>query len=143
LTQLRRQTYSDVRGNTTSNSDTDLHSKLVLLTITFPRLRIIWSSSPYATSDIFEDLKINRDEPDAATAGSIGATEAGDRPGEEREATVNQTPQELLRSMPGVVSTKATWLRKVGYTSLITSFTVPRPPRITDTLCRKWIIWKS
>lgn len=98
------QTYSDVRGNTSQNSDTDLHSKLVLLTLTFPRLRIIWSSSPYATADIFADLKTNRDEPDAAMAGTIGADEVGDPGSGEREATVNQTPQELLRSLPGIVS---------------------------------------
>lgn len=98
-----------MRGNTTQNSDTDLHSKLVLLTLTFPRLRVIWSSSPYATSDIFADLKMNRDEPDAVKAGSVGADDStvgasGGLLAGEVEATVNQTPQELLRSLPGIVS---------------------------------------
>jgi len=37
----------------------DISSKLVLLTITFPRLRIIWSSNPIATVEIFQDLKVN------------------------------------------------------------------------------------
>ena len=37
---------------------TDLSSKLVLLTLAFPRLAIIWSSSPHATVEIFEDLKV-------------------------------------------------------------------------------------
>ena len=37
-----------------------IQSKLVLLTLTFPRVRIIWSSSPYATAEIFKDLKKDR-----------------------------------------------------------------------------------
>lgn len=94
----------------------------MLLTLTFPRLRIIWSSSPYATSDIFADLKLNRDEPDAAIAGTVGADEVGDVGSGDREATVNQTPQELLRSLPGIVSFRnflvlqLSWLRVFGAT---------------------------
>lgn len=47
---------------------------------------------------------MNRDEPDAANAGAVGADVVGDPLAGEREATVNQTPQELLRSLPGIVS---------------------------------------
>lgn len=74
-----------------------LQSKIVLLTISFPRLRIIWSSSPYATSDIFNDLKANNPEPDPIKAISLGADndpEAG--------AGVNSTAEEVLRSLPGI-----------------------------------------
>ena len=49
-----------------------IQAKLVLLTLTFPRVRIIWSSSPYATAAIFDDLKQHNFEPDAAKA--IAAT---------------------------------------------------------------------
>ena len=34
-------------------------SRLVLLCIHFPKLRIIWSSSPSFTSEIFEELKVH------------------------------------------------------------------------------------
>jgi DNA excision repair protein ERCC-4 len=74
-----------------------LQSKIVLLTIAFPRLRIIWSSSPYATSDIFNDLKANNPEPDPIKAISLGADndpEAG--------AGVNSAAEEVLRSLPGI-----------------------------------------
>ena len=103
------QTYSDAKGNVAQQfnanaSDTDLHAKLVLLTLTFPRLRIIWSSSPYATADIFADLKLNRDEPDATQAAAVGMEEGGDANAGEAEVAINQTPQELLRSLPGIVS---------------------------------------
>lgn len=87
-----------------TGTDTDLQSKLVLLTLTFPRLRTIWSSSPYATADIFADLKKNRDEPDPEVAVAVGADDAASITSGETEAAVNQTPQEILRSLPGIVS---------------------------------------
>jgi ERCC4-type nuclease len=38
-------------------------SKLVLLTQHFPKLRLIWSKSPYETAQIFLSLKENKPEP--------------------------------------------------------------------------------
>ena len=49
-----------------------LGSKLVLLSLHFPRLRIIWSRSLHATADLFRSLKANQDEPDAAAAALVG-----------------------------------------------------------------------
>lgn len=43
---------------------TNLQSKLVLLSLAFPKVRFLWSSSPYATAEIFEDLKSHQAEPD-------------------------------------------------------------------------------
>jgi DNA excision repair protein ERCC-4 len=89
---------------------------LVLLTLAFPRLKIIWSSSPYQTAEIFAELKKNNPEPDPAravqigldfelpsaipgqvgVAGSVlGATGVGAR-------IFNQLPQDMLRAVPGV-----------------------------------------
>ena len=48
-------------------------SRLVLLALHFPRLRIIWSRSLHATADIFRSLKANFEDPDAVTAAAIGA----------------------------------------------------------------------
>ncbi|KAM0712182.1 hypothetical protein Q7P37_011276 [Cladosporium fusiforme] len=80
--------------------DTDLQSKLVLLTLAFPRLRIIWSSSPYQTAEIFEELKKQQEEPDPYKAVQTGLED-----GEDPESkTFNQTPQEMLRAVPGVTS---------------------------------------
>ncbi|KAL9625321.1 MAG: hypothetical protein Q9160_000384 [Pyrenula sp. 1 TL-2023] len=77
----------------------DLSSKLVLLTLAFPRLRIIWSSSPFQTADIFAELKKNRSEPDPLAAVQAGlAAEDGDP----NDRVFNQTPQDMLRCVPGV-----------------------------------------
>lgn len=50
-----------------------LGSKLVLLTLHFPRLRLLWSRSLHATADLFRTLKEGREEPDAVLAASVGA----------------------------------------------------------------------
>jgi DNA excision repair protein ERCC-4 len=106
------QTYVEAKPVSASSSDVDLRSKLVLLTISFPKLRIIWSSSPYQTVEIFRDLKVNRSEPDSAKAVLVGleegeggvaaeGTAAGFAAG---EAALNLAPQDILRSLPGVNS---------------------------------------
>ena len=33
-------------------------SRLTLLTMHFPKLRILWCQSPYATAELFEELKV-------------------------------------------------------------------------------------
>lgn len=76
-----------------------VQSKIVLLTLHFPRVRIIWSSSPYATADIFNDLKANNPEPDPARAIAIGAEEDP-----EAGAGVNAAAEELLRCLPGITA---------------------------------------
>jgi len=83
---------------TASVVGSDLQSKLVLLCLAFPKLRIIWSSSPYQTAEIFEELKKQQDEPDPIKAVQIGL-ENGDDP---ESRTFNQIPQDMLRAVPGV-----------------------------------------
>lgn len=86
---------------------TTIHSKLVLLTLSFPRLRIIWSSSPQASVDIIADLKQNHPEPDQAQAITIGGEEgefgasAADGEG---SGLFNSAPEEMLRALPGINS---------------------------------------
>ena len=79
---------------------TSIQSKLVLLTLAFPRLRIIWSSSPYATAEIFADLKNNNSQPDPKTAVSVGADDEDER----GDASANTAAQELLMSLPGITA---------------------------------------
>lgn len=38
--------------------ENDIQGKLILLNLAIPNVRYIWSSSAYATADIFEDLKV-------------------------------------------------------------------------------------
>ncbi|KAL8998992.1 MAG: hypothetical protein Q9169_002098 [Polycauliona sp. 2 TL-2023] len=79
----------------------DLQSKIVLLTIAFPRLKIIWSSSPYQTAEIFAELKNKQDEPDPVKAVQTGLG-VGEDPYEQQ--SFNTTPQDMLREVPGVTA---------------------------------------
>ena len=47
-------------------------SKLVLLVLHFPKLRLIWCSSPHASVEIISDLKAQQPEPDANEAVDVG-----------------------------------------------------------------------
>ena len=77
-------------------SPNSLMSKLALLIIHFPRLRLLWSRRPLHTVSIFAALKENAYEPDPQVAAALGNPEAG------VGQVVNMTPQDILRSMPGV-----------------------------------------
>ncbi|KAF9652763.1 hypothetical protein BDM02DRAFT_3088779 [Thelephora ganbajun] len=74
-----------------------LQEKIVMLTLAFPRLRIIWSSSAHATAEIFNDLKLNNPEPDPERAVLLGAEE-----NLEVDGGANAVAEELLRSLPGI-----------------------------------------
>jgi DNA excision repair protein ERCC-4 len=91
---------SGPKENESPYSSISVQSKLVLLTLQFPRLRIIWSSSPFVTSEIFADLKRNHAEPDVVVAIRMGA----DPEDPELGAGINQAAEELLRALPGVTS---------------------------------------
>jgi len=88
---------SDIKTDIT---EIDLQAKLAMLTISFPNLRIIWSSSAFETATIFEDLKKNHEEPDGEHASRVGLEE-----GEiYQENSTSQMTKEFLRSLPGVNS---------------------------------------
>lgn len=78
----------------------DLQAKIVMLTLAFPRLKIIWSSSPYQTAEIFAELKKQQEEPDPLTAVQKGLDP--NMQGDNEVRSFNQTGQELLRAIPGV-----------------------------------------
>lgn len=94
--------FADLSGSmssvSASNVSSDLQSKLVLLTLAFPKLRIIWSSSPYQTAEIFESLKTQEDEPDPIAAVNAGL----DKDMRAEDQVFNQEPQEMLAVVPGV-----------------------------------------
>ena len=63
------QSTSEIGNDVTPNS---IISKLSLLALHFPRLRIVWSRSLHATAEIFASLKANQDEPDEVKAIRVG-----------------------------------------------------------------------
>lgn len=116
---IRTESGFSTTGAATSSSSSSMMSSsnaksaqhlLVLLTLAFPRLKIIWSSSPYQTAEIFAELKKNSPEPDPVRAVQIGldidisGAESGNvmaAAGIEHR-TFNLLPQDMLRAVPGV-----------------------------------------
>ncbi|XP_049419088.1 DNA repair endonuclease XPF [Epinephelus fuscoguttatus] len=87
---------SDFRHEISSN---DISSKLTLLTLHFPRLRILWCPSPHATAELFLELKKGHLEPDAAAAQAV--TAESDTVAESADL-YNPGPYDFLLKMPGV-----------------------------------------
>jgi DNA excision repair protein ERCC-4 len=87
-------------------------SKLCLLTMHFPQLRILWSRSPHDTLRIFKALKTNHEEVNVERAMEIGRSEESDDAlvkethegddNEEEEDEVNEAAQDMLLRLPGV-----------------------------------------
>ncbi|XP_051529652.1 DNA repair endonuclease XPF [Myxocyprinus asiaticus] len=80
-------------------SASDVTSKLTLLTLHFPRLRLLWCPSPHVTAELFQELKHGRPEPDASAAQAVTVesetvTESAD--------LYNPGPYDFLLRMPGV-----------------------------------------
>ncbi|ORY53589.1 hypothetical protein BCR33DRAFT_710984 [Rhizoclosmatium globosum] len=103
---------SVVTSNSGDNPNTmdDLNSKLALLAITFPKLRIIWSSSPTATAEIFEDLKKDQREPSVDEAMAVGVES-----GEPIDSVFSITPSDMIRALPGITSKNyRNIMRRVG-----------------------------
>ncbi|ODV91909.1 hypothetical protein CANCADRAFT_20121, partial [Tortispora caseinolytica NRRL Y-17796] len=69
-----------------------IRSQLVLLTINFPKLRLLWSPSSQYTAELFKELKRDRSEPDGATAVAYGLD----------QARFNQAAHAMLHNIPGV-----------------------------------------
>lgn len=78
----------------------DTISHLVLLTLHFPRLRILWCPSPHITAELFEELKVGREQPDAKDAIAVSS----DSEIEKNIGRFNSAPQDMLLKMPGVTS---------------------------------------
>ena len=92
------------------DSTLSIQSKIVLLTLSFPRVRIIWSSSPYASAQIFNDLKLNNPEPDPKKAIAVGADDDPDA-----GAGINAAAEEVLRNLPGINDKNIKYvIRRVG-----------------------------
>jgi DNA excision repair protein ERCC-4 len=81
-------------------------SKMTLLSMHFPELRIIWSRSPHETLRIFRELKASHDEVDVEKAVRIGRDETVDallRPNDDSgEDEINESAREMLLRLPGV-----------------------------------------
>lgn len=79
----------------------DIQSKIIMLLIAFPKLKIIWSSSSYETAQIFLELKSNQEEPDIASAISKGV-DSQIKSNDGGPPMYNDDAIDLLQNIPGI-----------------------------------------
>ncbi|KAI5961113.1 rad16 [Candida margitis] len=87
----------------------NLQSQIFSLLYSFPKLKIIWSSSPYETAQIFLELKANQEEPDVGIALDKGVnknliTQGGGSGGtnDGGPAILNDDPIDFIQNVPGI-----------------------------------------
>ena len=93
-----------------------ISSKLTLLTMEFPKLRLLWSRSPHETLKLFKKLKRNHQEVDVDKAIEIGANETldelilgedGYNNEDEDNNGANDAAKNMLLRLPGVTAHNA------------------------------------
>lgn len=92
-----------------ATSNIDITQKLQLLTIHFPRLRLVWSPSPYATAQLFDEVKQGKAEPDPVKASALGSDENA----KDLEIIVdrmNANIYDFLLKLPGITTKNITKL---------------------------------
>ena len=92
---------SDIRSD-------NICSKMALLVIHFPKLRLLWSRSPFETLKLFKALKTNHEEVNVERAVEIGSNESldailsADANGDIEEMEVNEATRDFLIRLPGI-----------------------------------------
>lgn len=98
---------TSIAGTVTSTETAKLmqekiQTKLVILLLHFPRLKIIWSSSPSQTAEIFYDLKLgDTEEPDVEACANFGLR---DNLIAESDRLYNHAAIDFLKALPGVTA---------------------------------------
>ncbi|XP_063621572.1 DNA repair endonuclease XPF isoform X1 [Cydia splendana] len=94
----------NLQGHFVGSSDmsgADIQQKLQLLTIHFPRLKLVWSPSPYATAELFHELKQGKKNPSVSEAIAFGGDNTADDVNYER---YNVLVHDFVQKLPGVTS---------------------------------------
>ncbi|XP_034826985.1 DNA repair endonuclease XPF isoform X1 [Maniola hyperantus] len=95
----------------TDISGADIQQKLQLLTIHFPRLKLVWSPSPYATAELFYELKQGKNNPNVEEALALSGDSTADDMNYER---YNILIHDFVQKLPGVTSKNFTRLMNRG-----------------------------
>ncbi|KAK1930615.1 DNA repair endonuclease XPF [Phytophthora citrophthora] len=110
FTQGKAFSLQDVSELGSEINATNIVSKLTLLILHFPSLRILWSRSPHATVDLFKIVKKYQDEPDMEAAAALGnglptddsAAQTNSGEGGLASNYYNTSSIDVLKKLPGI-----------------------------------------
>ncbi|KAF5287071.1 hypothetical protein FQA39_LY16056 [Lamprigera yunnana] len=84
-----------------SDSDNfDFQRKLLLLTMHFPKLKIVWSASPYASAQLFEEMKADKEQPNIEYVTKLGTEKDLDL----IETKYNVNIYDFVYKLPGITA---------------------------------------
>ena len=75
---------------------------MVLLILHFPKMRLIWTHGPHATTATFQAIKRNQHQPSKDTAMVVGTEQQEGKPGSEEDGSSPYTAYDMLCKLPGV-----------------------------------------
>lgn len=111
-----------------ATSNIDITQKLQLLTIHFPKLRLVWSPSPYATAQLFDELKQGKAEPSPTDAANLGSDE-NTKELDNISDRLNTNIYDFLLKLPGItirnvakVMTKVKNLKELIKLNVVSAF---------------------
>ena len=93
------QPVHEISGEVQTNSVT---TKVILLVTSFPHLKILWSRSPHATTEIFRAIMNNHDQADVDKAVNVGSALQSDKDQTETDIESRLAAMEMLMSLPGI-----------------------------------------
>ncbi|KAF4149743.1 ERCC4 domain [Phytophthora infestans] len=110
FTQGKAFSLQDVSEIGPEISATNIVSKLTLLILHFPSLRLLWSRTPHATVDLFKIVKRYQDEPDMEAAAALGnglpmddsAAQTNSGEGGLASNYYNTSSIDVLKKLPGI-----------------------------------------
>lgn len=130
-------TSSETTGNF------DIFQKLILLTLHFPKLKLVWSPSPYATAQLFEELKLNKDEPDSDKAIVVG-TDDGANDLDLITEKYNANIYDFLIRLPGISTRNiGQVLKKVKNLKMLSKMTEVELTELLGNSADAKLLWNS
>ncbi|KAG8176360.1 hypothetical protein JTE90_020758 [Oedothorax gibbosus] len=124
-----------------SASSQNVTQKLILLTTHFPLLRILWCPSPYATAEMFELLKLKREQPDEKQAAML---KSEGNEGEMSASKFNTVGYDFISKLPGLNS-KNMWpvLRNVNCIADLVNFSEEELNKMLGNSASAKSLWRS
>lgn len=98
--RLRPNTIKAPHPTASGRMQEGIQKDLAALVINFPKMKILWSASPYQTAELMLELKAEREEPDIVKAVNAGLDEEKQKSNVELSSNIVV----LLQNIPGITN---------------------------------------
>jgi DNA excision repair protein ERCC-4 len=98
--RIRSNTIKTPHPSASSRMQEEIQKDLAALVINFPKMKVLWSSSPYQTAELMMELKADREEPDIVKAVNAGLDEEKQKDNLELSNNIIA----LLQNIPGITN---------------------------------------